>query len=543
MPAFTITVLSEGKKMDQGYELLSVDVSREVNRIPYAQLTLLDGSAPKRKFAISDTGFFDPGKPLEIKIRYEGKPDKTLFKGVVVAQGVEADAVKSVLTIEAKDLAFKMTQIRANQVFPKQSDAKLLKKVLGKYDVKVGGIPDTQPEHEEIVQYDCTDWDFMLSRAEVNGLLVKVDNGKVSMQKIELDDSPKKTFEYGISEIYNFEIEANAGGQYEEVDSISWDAKNQKMSQTIKAKDVSLSPGDLDAKTLAHGLDAKAYTLTSPAVLAPKEMQAWADAKMARSRLGLIRGRLSLPGFTDIALLDTVELKGIGKRFNGKTLVTGIRHRIAEQGWATDVQFGLAADCFSARAGVAALPAAGLLPPVGGLHIGIVAGFEEDPEKQFRVKVKIPALGEKQGALWARLASPDAGKARGFFFRPEPGDEVVLGFFNDDPRQPVIIGSLFGSKNAPPDKFKVEKENKAKGLVTKKGTLIGFDDEKGTVFIETPKSNKILLDDDGKRIQLADANKNTITLDADGITLKSGKDFKLEASGKVEIKGSKVDIK
>ncbi|MDD1606913.1 MAG: type VI secretion system tip protein VgrG [Methylococcaceae bacterium] len=544
MSVFTITVLSDGQKIDPAYELLSIDVSREVNRIPYAQLSLIDGSSAQRKFAISDSGVFDIGKMVEIKLRYEDKPEaeKTVFKGLIITQSVAADEEKSVLTLEAKDSAFKMTQIRNTQVFLEQSDTQLFKKLIQAHGLQAGDIPDTKPEHKEIVQYNCTDWDFMLSRADVNGLLMVIEDEKIAMKKIELAGSSKHTFEYGISEIYNFEIEANASGQYEEVGSITWDIKDQKMTEVRQAKSVSLNAGDLDAKKLATTLGSKTYTLTSSASVVPDELQAWADAKMAKSRLSLIRGRISVAGFTDIAPMDIIEIKGIGKHFNGKTLVTGIRHRIYEQGWVTDLQFGLCADWFVARPDIAALPAAGLLPAVSGLHIGIVADFEEDPDKQFRVKVKIPALGEKQDPLWARLASPDAGKGRGFFFRPEKGDEVVLGFFNEDPRQPVIIGALFSSKNTPPDDFKVEKDNKTKGLVTKKGTTIGFDDEKSTVFIQT-KKNKILLDEDGKKILLSDANNNTITMDKDGITLKSGKDFKIEASGNVEIKGSKVDVK
>ncbi len=544
MSICTITILSEGQKMDSAYQVLSVDISTEVNRIPCAHLILIDGSAAERKFAISDSVFFDPGKMIEIKLRYEAKPEseKTVFKGLIITHSVEVDAEKSVLTIEAKDKAVKMTQIRNTQVILKQTDTQLFKKLIQAHGLQTGEIANTKPEHQEIVQYDCTDWDFMLSRADVNGLLLVIENEKIAIKKIELSGSNKKTFEYGIDEIYNFEIEANAGGQYEEVGSITWDIKDQKMTQVRQAKSTKLNPGDLDAKKVAADLGANTYILTSSASVTPEELQAWADAKMAKSRLSLIRGRVSVAGFTDVATLDTIEIKGVGKHFNGKTLVTGIRHRVNEQGWVTDVQFGLCADWFSARTDVAALPAAGLLPAVSGLHIGIVADFEEDPEKQFRVKVTIPALGEKQDALWARLASPDAGKGRGFFFRPEKGDEVVLGFFNEDPRQPVIIGALFSSKNTPPDSFKLEKENKTKGLVTKKGTVIGFDDEKETVFIETPK-NKILLDEKEKKILISDANKNTITMDKDGITIKSGKDFKIEASGNVEIKGSKVDVK
>jgi Rhs element Vgr protein len=544
MSVCTVTILSEGKAMDSAYQLLSVDVSSEVNRILYAHLTLIDGSAAERKFAISDGGFFDPGKKLEIKLRYEGIPasEKTVFKGMVITHSVEVDGGKSLLTIEAKASAVKMTQVRNTQVFLDQSDADVFKKLIAAHGLQAGSIATTQPKHKEIVQYNCTDWDFMLSRTDVNGLLLIIEGERVSIKKIELPGQGKKTFEYGIDEIYNFEIEANAKGQYAEVSSITWNIKNQQLSSSHKAKATSLNTGNLDAKKLASNLGADKYTLTSSASVAPDELQAWADAKMAKSRLSLIRGRISVPGFANLALLDAIEIKGIGKHFNGKNLVTGIRHRVNDQGWVTDVQFGLSADWFAARTDVSALPAAGLLPAVSGLHIGIVASFEEDPDKQFRVKVHIPALGEIKSTLWARLASHDAGKGRGFVFRPEPGDEVVLGFFNEDPRQPVIIGALFSSKNTPPDKFKIEKENKTKGLVSKKGTVIGFDDEKVTIFIETAK-NKILLDEKEEKILISDANNNTIIMDKNGITIKSGKDFKIEASGNVEIKGSKVDVK
>ncbi len=121
---------------------------------------------------------------------------------------------------------------------------------------------------------------------------------------------------------------------------------------------------------------------------------------------------------------------------------------------------------------------------------------------------------------------------------------MVLGFFNEDPRQPVIIGALFGPTNTPPARFKIEKENKQKGLVSRKGALVGFDDEKARIYIETPKSTtSIVLDGDEKKILLSDQNGNTITMDKNGITMKTAKDFKLEVDGKVDIKGSKVDIK
>jgi uncharacterized protein involved in type VI secretion and phage assembly len=146
--------------------------------------------------------------------------------------------------------------------------------------------------------------------------------------------------------------------------------------------------------------------------------------------------------------------------------------------------------------------------------------------------------------VWARVAHPDAGKQRGQVFWPEPGDEVVVGFLNGDPRQAIVLGALHGSANAPPDDAgPPSQDNTRRAIVSKAGTVIAFDDDKKSVRIETPGKNKVVIDDDAKSITLADQHGNTITLDDKGITLKSAKDFTIDAaSGKVVIKGSTVDV-
>jgi uncharacterized protein involved in type VI secretion and phage assembly len=282
-----------------------------------------------------------------------------------------------------------------------------------------------------------------------------------------------------------------------------------------------------------------------PAVVPAKELSAWADGRLARSRLALLRGQVSVPGRTDLAPLDQIELKGIGERFNGKALISGLTHTIEDNVWKTELRLGLPPELFARQPDIVDVLAGGLLPAVQGLHLGTVGDFEEDKGGELRVKVQLSMLDSKAGAVFARCARPDAGKDRGMVFWPEKGDEVIVGFLNGDPRQAVILGSLHGSKNTPPEAAgKPSKDNFKRAIVTKKGTVIAFDDEKKSVRIETPGKNKIVIDDDAKSITVEDENKNKITLDKDGIVLKSAKDFTIDAaSGKVVIKGSTVDVK
>ena len=65
-----------------------------------------------------------------------------------------------------------------------------------------GTIQSTKPKHPELVQYYCTDWDFILSRADSQGLLVVAHDGEISVREIDLNGPSSRTFEYGLDEIF-----------------------------------------------------------------------------------------------------------------------------------------------------------------------------------------------------------------------------------------------------------------------------------------------------------------------------------------------------
>ena len=545
MSVVTVTVLSDGRAVDPAFALVSLDIRRELNRLPSALLVYGDGDAASRKFPVSDSALFNPGSEIEIKARYEGQgTDQTLFKGLVVRHAFEADRRGSLLRIELRDKAVKLTRPRRSAVFADATDSDVIGKLARAAGLQAT-VASTAVRHASLVQYDCSDWDFLLARADANGLVLAVTDGVLVLAKPQLSGAPRITIDYGLSEIYELAFEIDALGQSPGFKAHGWDSKNQAALQVDGAPPPAATQGRLGSKQVAQKLGFAAATLLHPVEALNAELKAWADSQAQRGGLALVRGRASLPGDGGLALLQLADIKGVAQCFAGKALICGLCHRIDSQGWVTDLQFGLSATPGAARADVASPAAAGLLPAVAGLHIGIVSATADDPNAENRVKVTLPGLPDGSDGLWARLAMPEAGKDRGWYFWPEPGDEVVLGFFNQDPRQPVILGSLFGSKNAPPAAIvDGSDKNLRRGLVSKKGITIGLvDDDKAQLYLQTPGKNKILLDDDGQLIELSDQHGNKITLDKNGITLVSAKDFKVDASANVEIKGSKVDLK
>jgi len=544
----TITITSGGTKLDPAVQVLSVEVRRELNRIPEAHVSLIDGSVAQRKFPQSDTAFFEPGKSLTIAVRDGDAKDATLFEGLVVRHAVESRPGTSMLRVELKDAAYKLTRQRKTAVFRKQADDEAIRKLIGDAQLKVGELATTKTKHDELIQYGASDWDFIVARADAQGLVVDVDRGKVSVQPMISSGQAKAKLEHGMAN-FEHELELDAGEQWAALTSQAWDVQKLAITAPSDAAKPAVTIGNLDAAAIAKKLGGDTCALVHPALVTQGELKDWASSRLSRSRLALLRGHASIPGRSDLAPRDVVELAGVGERFNGKAFVSGVTHTIDHCGWRTELRFGLPPEPFARQPDIAELPAGGLLPPVQGLHVGVVGDFESDPIGEHRVKVLLSALDKKQGPVWARVARPDAGKDRGQVFWPEPGDEVVVGFVNGDPRQAILLGALHGSANTPPKPAGEPSENNTqRAIVSKSGIVIGFDDDKKIVTIKTPGEgddvNQLVINGDKQSITLADKNGNKITLDDKGITLTSAKQkITLDASQELVLKGNKVDVK
>lgn len=555
MSALTITVRSEGSVVPDTHALLSVDVRHEVNRLSAAVLLYADGDAAQRVFPLGDSTLFDIGKTVEVRARYEGERggDQLLFKGPVVRQAIEAGGDGPVLRVEMRHPAIAMTRARRSRVFNKTTDSDAWSTLCREAGLQVE-VESCPPPIEDLVQYDCTDWDFLLSRADGRGMVVVCDDARLKVRTpLGRGQQPALKLEYGIAELYELEFECDASGQASGFKGRSWSSKDQRMVESAAAAPPAPGQGTLTSARAASGLKLGEQMLRLPAGLETDEVKDWAGSLAGRTALSLVRGRVALPGQGALRLLDLVEVAGVPERFAGRALVTGLCHRLDRGGWTTDLQFGLPPQPFHTRPDIAPPAAGGLLPPARGLQIGLVTKVHEDPLGEHRVQVSLPALGDQATPLWARLAVPEAGQDRGFRFLPEPGDEVLLGFLDDDPRAPVVLGSLYSSRHAPNAKVTDSgSENKLRGIVSRSGLVIGLLDEgdKPKLFLETPGGQRLTLDDDGQCVRLEDQHKNLLRLDKDGVTVESCKhlvvkaqgDLKLEASGSVTIKGSKVEL-
>lgn len=533
----TCKILVDGSDVGGTYGLLSIFVSKSVNRISSAQVMLADGDVGEETFAVSSEDLFIPGKEVEIKLGYNNIED-TVFKGIIIKHGIKTQPdCTSMLILGLKDVAVKMTIGRKNKYFEEVTDSDVIEELVGEY----GGeseIESTDVTHPQMVQYYVSDWDFVLSRAEMNGQLVYTDDGKLITKKPEITSSPVE-LAYGHN-IIEFEADMDARDQYAASSSQSWDYTGQEVLEE-EGEDPGLDDhGNLSASELSDVVGLENWLQVHPGKVADQELKAWADAKLIRSRLAKIKGRVKTIGFKDLKPGDTIEFAGFGDRFNGKAFISSVIHSFtAQSSWYTEIHFGLDQEWFHNKySDIAAIPASGLVPPINGLHTGIVTNIHEDPDGEFRVKVRVPVIDPEDEGVWARVSTLDAGDSRGFFWRPEVEDEVIVGFLNDDPRDPIILGTMHSSAKASP--IEPSEENNEKGIVTKGEMKLVFDDDLISITLETPGGNKLVMSEDEGGITVEDENGNKIVMSSDGITIESAADLIMKASGDVTIEGTNL---
>lgn len=527
-----LSLFSNGAAIDDSIGFSSVSVTNTINKIPHAKIILLDGDMPDKDFPLSNSDDFKPGREIKINAGY-GDSEETIFEGIVVRHGIKISSDNnSRLVIECRDKAVAMTVGRHSANYINSKDSDIISTLISSYAGLSSVIDATSTAYRELVQYYCSDWDFMLSRAEVNGLLICVNDAKISVKKPDVSTAAELKVTYGI-DLIEFQADVDARSQFAEVNVASWDPATQAVIKEQVAPQTLNKQGDLPAKELAAVVNLKSFGLQTSGQFDQSALNDWGKGQQVKAGLARIQGRMKFQGSAKARSGSLIELDGVGKRFNGNVFVSSVNHEINSGNWETEVAFGMSPDWIVEQRDVVAPSASGFLPGIEGLQIGVVMKLDEDPGGQSRVQVSVPILQAETEGVWARLASTYASNSFGAFFVPEIGDEVVLGYLNNDPCNPIVLGSLYSSKQLPP--YDLTADNFTKAIVTKSQLKIEFDDDKKITTIVTPGENTIVLSDDNESVLVQDQNDNKVELNSKGITLESPKDINIKSKGKITI--------
>jgi uncharacterized protein involved in type VI secretion and phage assembly len=228
----------------------------------------------------------------------------------------------------------------------------------------------------------------------------------------------------------------------------------------------------------------------------------------------------------------------------GKFIVTAIYHEIDGIGHYQNSFEGVSADSEK-------LPVRKTPKPQPDMQLADVLD-NDDPQGQGRIKVQFKWQCQANDPTeWLRVMSPNAGSGdtganRGFHVIPEKGDQVVVAFEEGNIARPVILGSVYHGKSGDSKGFK---NSNTKGLTSRKGSALSFDDLNHALNLGTNASNFVNIKNGQALVTAQAGNKvviqsgaSTITLDKEGNISIVGKNISINGSETIDIQSPKITM-
>ncbi|WP_440974363.1 phage baseplate assembly protein V [Pseudomonas koreensis] len=512
-----------GKALPNAVRVITLEILHGVNQVPEARVLLRS-----EELCAGDAFLCRPG--TSVKFSYGHKPSTLTFEGEVTRQDLSVEANHIEYRLVIRHTLQRLQLNRRSRIFAAHStEQQVLTQVLGTHTVQFE--LGEQLNHAQMVQFDCSDWQFLQARLRATGAWMMVKEQTISIRRPQVtkaDHIFKGRGKGGNLLVERMDWKFNNTHLAHDVMATSWDITEQQPQKT-RSGGADIGSGALAASELAT--NAGPWELTHSQPLPERELHGLASSNLLGKRAAAVQGDVVVEGGIHYAVGQTIAFEGFGNAIDGKALISAVKHVIkatagAELAWRTTLSIGHV-DWHSIQSAV--------IPTAPGLHVGKVTAY---PNKQASVdqadliQVKLPVLGE-HALLWARFSSPSASVNSGQCLYPEIGDEVVLGFFEDDPRYPIILGSMFN----PHSKAPFAPGTGEKGWVFehaggRQALLFNVKDHVLTLESQQAKNARVIINSSGQVEVVAQQH----------VQVTAQQSLELEGKSGVRIKGSRVDL-
>ncbi|SFU61153.1 phage baseplate assembly protein V [Xenorhabdus koppenhoeferi] len=532
-----LKIIADGKVLSL-LAAVDVDTYYRVNSIPSATLKFSLPDRPLSSFSQTDVqaelAHCQVGKTLRLEVT-DGSRKSVLFNGLITRNTLKIKNKQLLLTLLVKHRLQLMVDTQHSQLFKDSNEKSVLNTLLNQAGIKAHfeQIAALEQKHEQMVQFRCSDWRFLLCRLSATGVwLLPTTEGVRLTQPESLKSNSTYTLKSRGDEKKDIVVK-DASWQFDNhlnpasLVVSGWDISKQQELSGGRYGSVAVGKAALSLDRLVS-LNKTSWDIRYSSPLTTQESGSLAQGLLLNQRISGITGEFLLKGDGRYQLGDNIQLTGFGSQLDGTASITAVRHRFNRRiDWETTLSMGLQQEYMP------------VLPDAPELHIATVAKYQQDKAALNRIPIILPVLNRPNESLWARLGKPYASHQSGFCFYPEPGDEVIVGFFENDPRYPVILGAMHNPKNQAP--LEPTQDNQEKVLVVKQGEnqqQIVINGKEKIIRINAG-DNQITLQQD-KDISLS--TKKELILKAQTMNAQMDKSLNMSGKNSVEIKGAKINL-
>ncbi|MGD2205798.1 MAG: hypothetical protein PVH17_03370 [Anaerolineae bacterium] len=366
VPAFEVKL--KGKNLERAVirDVLSVSYTDSLDKLDSCQLTLNNWDAEKRDFKYIDAKLFDPGSEIELFMGYYDRGGLTLMlRGTIVSLAPDFPAGgQPTLQVRALNQLYKLHFKQETQVFTDKTDSDIAQDVLDKImqdqnrQRSSSGLPSLNLEletrsankmieqpHSYIVIRNEYPIVFLMERARHNGYDMYVEevaeNGS-TVSKLHFHPPDR-----GIPAAYQlvwgqsligFKPTLKTKEQVAKVTVRGWNPGQKKEivgEATWDDLHVRGLPSAEEMAAVDSALAGSEETIADEPIESEAEAKEKAKDYLQRLANSLVTGSGSTVGLPELRAGRPVYIRGLGKRFSGRYLVTSSTHAISDSGYTT----------------------------------------------------------------------------------------------------------------------------------------------------------------------------------------------------------------
>lgn len=475
-----------------------------------------------------------------------------LLTGEVTGLEADYDGTGTFTVVRGYDLGHRLLRRRRVAGYTKMSASTIARDLVKDSGIPIGRIEPTSPNYDFITQDNVTDWDFLARLADENEKVMYVDSDgmfqfvsreRASLAPPEGTDGDKSQFVLQAGrDVLRCRAAVTSADQVPQVEARGWDVQ-AKRAVSSKAKaitnsaiDIGAQPGEMARKFGAGNLvetgtpyDDEAQVKRAANSLADDVTSAFAELEVT------VRGNPKLR--PDVPVL----LEDVGKPFEGKYTVTGVRHtfengrpyrtRVTVSGRQSRSLYGLASG------GTTTAPR---LPSVANAEVTDV----NDPLRLGRVRLKFPWLDANYVSDWTRTVQ-FGGVSGGSIIPLDVKDEVLVAFDRGALDHPYVLGGLYNGK----DRFRpdpVPLHDKLSGKANRH-TLADREFNRLDLLSEqtglrrrgvrlSTGNNRLVINLDRTKTEITVDSKGSVTIKGStSVSVEAGTDLSMKAKGALKL--------
>ena len=280
-----------------------------------------------------------------------------------------------------QDKAFKLGIVTKTVNFKDKKDSEIISSIVSSHGLSKT-VAATTFKHPNMVQYNVSDWDFILDRAKANGMIVTCDAGKLEISAPASSGTAVLDLDYG-SNIISIDAEMRSDSQLKGATYQAWSSSTQKIAKGVGAEASTPAHGNIKSSALFKDTGKPELLISTSTAEDASVLKSMADSEMLFSRFSKIKGTVSFVGSTKPIPGKLIKLDGFGARFNGTAFISGVSHEVKGGFWKTIVKIGLEYNTLANTYLNQKNKALGKVHALPGLHIGKVKKIDKDPDGEF----------------------------------------------------------------------------------------------------------------------------------------------------------------